>query len=107
MQEPTQLLSGEGRRRWSIYERIGSIGPAGVVATACRHRGPDATREAPAGIAVGINWQLARARPGRLRTGRDGFPSSGSSTSNASLRETRFGYRKTQAVNPVMALGMK
>ena len=26
--------------------------PAGVVATACRHRGPDATREAPAVIAV-------------------------------------------------------
>src|ERR1035437_5009189 len=23
MQEPTQLLSGEGRRRWSSYERIG------------------------------------------------------------------------------------
>jgi hypothetical protein len=32
------------------YERISSIGPAGVVATACRHRGPDATREAPAVI---------------------------------------------------------
>src|ERR1019366_9280769 len=45
--------------------------------------------------------------PGPLRTGRDSFPSSGSSTSNASLREARFGYRKTQAVNPVMALGMK
>jgi hypothetical protein len=69
MQEPTQLLSGEGRRRWSRYERIGSIGPAGVVATACRHRGPDATREAPAVMAVGINWQLARARPGRLGDG--------------------------------------
>ena len=48
------------------YERISSIGPAGVVATACRHRGPDATREAPAVIAVGINRQLARARPGRM-----------------------------------------
>ena len=35
------------------YERISSIGPAGVVATACRHRGPGATREAPAVIAVG------------------------------------------------------
>ena len=45
--------------------------------------------------------------PGPLRTGRDSFPSSGSSTSNASLRETRFGYRKTEAMNPVMALGMK
>ena len=35
------------------YERISSIGPAGVVATACRHSGPGATREAPAVIAVG------------------------------------------------------
>jgi hypothetical protein len=59
MQEPTCLLCGEGRSRWSNTERIGSIGPAGVVATACRHRGPEATREAPAEIAVGINWQLA------------------------------------------------
>ena len=42
------------------------IGPAGVLATACGQRGPDATREAPAVIAVGINWQLARVRPGRL-----------------------------------------
>ena len=33
-------------------ERISSIGPAGVVATACRHSGRDATREAPAVIAV-------------------------------------------------------
>jgi hypothetical protein len=48
------------------YERISSIGPAGVVATACRHSGSDATREAPAVIAVGINWQLARVRPGRM-----------------------------------------
>ncbi len=48
------------------YERTGSIGPAGVVATACRQRGPDATREAPAVIAVVINQQLARGRLGRL-----------------------------------------
>jgi len=27
-------------------ERTGSVDPAGVVATACRHRRPDATREA-------------------------------------------------------------
>ena len=33
-------------------ERISSIGPAGVMAMACRHRRPDATREAPAVIAV-------------------------------------------------------
>src|SRR6266566_5838340 len=65
MQEPTQPLSGEGRSRWSRNERISSIDPAGVVATACRHSGSDATREAPAVIAIRINWQLARARPGR------------------------------------------
>jgi hypothetical protein len=29
-------------------ERTGSIEPAGVMATACTHRRPDATREAPA-----------------------------------------------------------
>ena len=31
------------------HERTGSIRPAGVVATACRQRRPDATREAPNG----------------------------------------------------------
>ena len=30
-------------------ERTSSIGPAGVMAMACRHRRPDATREAPSG----------------------------------------------------------
>jgi hypothetical protein len=45
--------------------------------------------------------------PGPLRTGLDGFPSSGSSTSNAARNRTRFGNRKTQVMNPVMALGMK
>ena len=48
------------------YERISSIKPAGVMATACRQKGTGATREAPAVIAVVINWQLARVRPGRL-----------------------------------------
>ena len=32
------------------YERTGSVRPAGVMATACKRRGPDATREAPAVI---------------------------------------------------------
>src|SRR5215510_2891753 len=36
-------------------ERISSIGPTGVMATAYRQRRPDATRETPAVIAVGIN----------------------------------------------------
>jgi hypothetical protein len=31
---------------------LASVEPAGVVATTCRQRGPDATREAPAVIAV-------------------------------------------------------
>jgi hypothetical protein len=48
------------------YERTNSIRPAGVLATACRQRGPGATREVPAVIAVWINWQLARDRPGRF-----------------------------------------
>ena len=34
-------------------ERTSSIEPAGVMAMACTHRRPDATREAPAVIAVG------------------------------------------------------
>jgi hypothetical protein len=51
-------------------ERTSSIGPAGVMAMACRHRRPEATREAPAVIAVEINWQLARDLPGRVEWGR-------------------------------------
>jgi hypothetical protein len=47
-------------------ERTSFIGPAGVMAMACRHRRPDATRDATAVIAVEINWQLARDRPGRV-----------------------------------------
>jgi hypothetical protein len=47
-------------------ERISSIEPAGVMAMACTHRRPEATREAPAVIVLGINWQLARDRPGRM-----------------------------------------
>jgi hypothetical protein len=47
-------------------ERTSFIGPAGVMAMACRQRRPDATREAPAVIAVSINWQLVRDRPGRM-----------------------------------------
>jgi hypothetical protein len=48
------------------YERTSSIKPVGVLATACRQRGPAATREVPAVIAAWINWQLARDRPGRF-----------------------------------------
>jgi hypothetical protein len=33
------------------YERTSFIEPAGVLATACRQKGPEATREAPAVIA--------------------------------------------------------
>jgi hypothetical protein len=49
-----------------IDERTSSIEPAGVMAMACTQRRLDATREAPALIAVRINWQLARDRPGRM-----------------------------------------
>jgi len=49
-----------------IDERISSIEPAGVMAMACTHRRPEATREAPAVIVVSINWQLARDRLGRM-----------------------------------------
>jgi hypothetical protein len=42
-----------------------------------------------------------------LRTGRESFPSSGSSPSNASFRETRFRYGKMLAMNPVVALWME
>ena len=47
-------------------ERTSSIEPAGVMAAACTHRRPEATREAPAVIMVSINQQLARDRPGRM-----------------------------------------
>src|ERR1039458_2820265 len=45
-------------------ERTSSIQSAGVMAMACRHRRPDATREAPAVIAVGINWQPRERQAG-------------------------------------------
>src|ERR1700681_520422 len=48
------------------HERTNSTRPAGILATACKQSGPYATREVPAVIAVWINWQLARDRPGRL-----------------------------------------
>src|SRR5258708_34116993 len=38
------------------------IGPAGVFATACRHRGPDATRETPAVIGQGRGQLATRER---------------------------------------------
>jgi hypothetical protein len=39
------------------------------MAMACTQRRPEATREAPAVIAVGINWQLARDRLDRMGDG--------------------------------------
>jgi hypothetical protein len=49
-----------------INERTSFIEPAGVMAMACTHRRPDATRETPAVIIIRINWQLVRERPGRV-----------------------------------------
>ena len=47
-------------------ERTSSTGPTGVMAMACTHRRPDATREAPAVIIIRINRQLVRDRSGRV-----------------------------------------
>ena len=64
MQEPTRPGFGEGRSEWNgTSEQNNSIRPAGVLATACRQRGPYATREVPAVIEVGINWQRHPKRP--------------------------------------------
>jgi hypothetical protein len=41
------------------HERISPISPAGVMATACMPRGPDATRETPAVIR---SWDQLEAR---------------------------------------------
>jgi hypothetical protein len=66
MQEPTRPEVWGRPKTMKEYERTRFIGPAGVMATACRQRGSDATREAPAVIAIRINGQLARDRPGRM-----------------------------------------
>ena len=52
MQEPTRHGTRGRPMPMEQSERTGSIGPAGVMATACRQRGPDATREAPAVISL-------------------------------------------------------
>jgi hypothetical protein len=64
MQEPTRPGFVGRPKLMKRYERTSSIRPAGVMATACRHRGPYATREVPAVIAMWINWQLVRDRLG-------------------------------------------
>src|SRR5215471_2859189 len=71
-QEPTRRKYGEGRSRWGVRAN-NPVGPAGVLATACRHRGPDATREAPAVIARNaVNWDWSALLRGpavfRVRT---------------------------------------
>src|SRR5215469_18503794 len=62
MQEPTHRVIGEGRRRWSSNERTSSIGPAGIMAMACRQRRPEATRETPAVIVINKDQPAARER---------------------------------------------
>src|SRR5215813_10339176 len=49
LQEPTGLLHKGRPLTVEKHERTGSTEPAGVRATACRPRRPDATREAPNG----------------------------------------------------------
>jgi hypothetical protein len=56
---------GKPRSMGRTSERFLSVLP-GYGRRHADKRGPDATREAPAVIAVGINRQLARVRPGRL-----------------------------------------
>jgi len=46
-----------------IDERTCSIGPAGVMAMACTHRRPEATREAPAVIVITKDQLATRERP--------------------------------------------
>jgi hypothetical protein len=48
------------------YERTSFIGPAGVMATACRQRGPDATRETPRG-GRGVDQPATRESQAGLR----------------------------------------
>jgi len=48
------------------YERISSIKPAGVMATACKQKEPAVTREALVVVAVVTNWHLARVRLGHM-----------------------------------------
>ena len=43
-------------------ERTSSIGPAGIMATACKQRRPDATREAPAVIVMNKDQLATRER---------------------------------------------
>jgi len=52
LQEPTGLLHKGRPLTVEKHERTGSIEPAGVRATACRHRRPGATRETLAVVAV-------------------------------------------------------
>lgn len=48
---------GRGKAKPKRNERIRFLGLAGVLATACRHKGWDATREAPT-VIVGRHWLL-------------------------------------------------
>jgi len=66
MQEPTRPDFGEGR---SGGNRMSEQIPSDLPGYWRRHadkRGPCLTREVPAVIAVRINWQLVRDRPGWL-----------------------------------------
>jgi hypothetical protein len=104
MQEPTRPDFGEGRSEWNGTSGQVSIRPAGVLATACGQRGPYATQEVPAGIAVRINWQLVRDRPGRLGW-RRGSQYRGSRVTPVEGRG--FSWRRTQEATTEREIGDK
>jgi hypothetical protein len=56
MRKPTWLSYREGCHHWGSRATSAPKGSAGVLATACRHRETDATRETPA--VVGRAHQL-------------------------------------------------
>src|SRR5215472_12322968 len=83
-----RTVCAEGRLRIILQKEVGPLPEAQM-----------GVRRKPASAAT-TSGSLSSSRTpllgfGPLRTGRDSFPSSGSSTSSAPLSGTRFGYRKT------------
>ena len=64
-QEPTRPISWKAEAGGG-YERIGPTRPAGVVTTACMHKGTRRNTGSPSGDCSKVNRKLVRDRPGRL-----------------------------------------